>query len=271
MRLAEFNALQPDAARAFLRPCVDCDRWTRAVVEARPFPDTAELLRVADSAAEPFTADEIDAALAHHPRIGERAHGASHEAAMSRSEQSGITADHRILEGNRRYEERFGRVFLIRAAGRTSADILANLERRLRNTPEDELAEVAQQLREIALLRLRQLIDVVSHVTTHVLDITTGVPASGVLVRLDVQTASTWEVLASGVTDSDGRVRNLGPESLSAGTYRLSFDTGGYFAAHGTTTFFPEVTIGFAIADESQHYHVPLLISPFAYSTYRGS
>jgi len=110
-----------------------------------------------------------------------------------------------------------------------------------------------------------------SHVTTHVLDATTGMPAVGVSVTLSAREQDGWVVIASDETDADGRVGELGPEQLDAGTYQVRFETGEYFARCGQETFYPTVKIAFAISDEEQHYHVPLLLSPFAYSTYRGS
>ncbi|MFD1213239.1 hydroxyisourate hydrolase [Arthrobacter sp. GCM10027362] len=107
-----------------------------------------------------------------------------------------------------------------------------------------------------------------SHVTTHVLDGATGRPAAGVSVALE---DAAGVRLAGAATDDDGRVAGLGPERLAPGDYRLVFGTGAYFAARGQETFFPEVGIVFRISDGEAHYHVPLLLSPFAYSTYRGS
>lgn len=107
-----------------------------------------------------------------------------------------------------------------------------------------------------------------SHVTTHVLDAALGRPAVGVAVAL-FDGAGT--LVADGATDADGRVGDLGPEALPAGEYRLVFETGAYFAASGVHGFYPRVTIDFELADATAHYHVPLLLSPFAYSTYRGS
>ncbi|WP_062523159.1 hydroxyisourate hydrolase [Demequina silvatica] len=104
-----------------------------------------------------------------------------------------------------------------------------------------------------------------SHVTTHVLDSVHGRPAAGVHVRLLHGT----EELGTGVTDADGRVA-VGPERLQPGTYQLVFSTGEWFADRGVATFYPEVRIAFGI-DGDPHYHVPLLLSPFGYSTYRGS
>ncbi len=119
-----------------------------------------------------------------------------------------------------------------------------------------------------------------SHLTTHILDAASGVPAAGVGVVLAAATGdavlaeSPGAVIAHGATDADGRA-SLGPDILAAGTYTLTFLTGEYFAAQDVETFYPYVTVTFRVegADESasRHYHVPLLLSPFAYSTYRGS
>lgn len=102
--------------------------------------------------------------------------------------------------------------------------------------------------------------------STHVLDAARGRPAAGVSVRLERDGA----VLAEAETDDDGRVRDLGA-GPAAGTYRLTFATGDYFAATGQEGFYPEVVVAFTVTDPAQHHHVPLLLSPFAYSTYRGS
>jgi 2-oxo-4-hydroxy-4-carboxy-5-ureidoimidazoline decarboxylase len=163
MKLMHFNAAPAAQAASTLRPCADIDRWVKDIVEARPYATLADLLDQARTAAEPFTPEEIQAALAQHPRIGERARGASAEAALSRGEQAGIDAASQttrdILAGNAAYEARFGRVFLIRAAGRSPEEILHELERRLGNTDEQEAHEVAGQLREIAVLRLQGLLE----------------------------------------------------------------------------------------------------------------
>ncbi|MCO4239352.1 hydroxyisourate hydrolase [Pseudarthrobacter sp. MDT3-28] len=111
----------------------------------------------------------------------------------------------------------------------------------------------------------------ISHVTTHVLDTGSGKPAAEVPVTLHALDGERWVQIAEGATDADGRIKQLGPDRLPSGTYRLAFDTGKYFAASGTETFFPEVTLTFGVVESEPHYHVPLLLSPFAYSTYRGS
>jgi 5-hydroxyisourate hydrolase len=110
-----------------------------------------------------------------------------------------------------------------------------------------------------------------SAITTHVLDTAQGRPAVGVLVRLEQVVGADGAVLAAGTTDEDGRVTALGPDRVRPGTYRLVLNTAGYFARTGQPCFFPEVSLSFVVADPEQHHHVPVLLSPFAYSTYRGS
>ncbi|SRR6266496_1518038 len=112
-----------------------------------------------------------------------------------------------------------------------------------------------------------------SGITTHVIDTSGGRPAKGVPVTLEVEAAGGWKLVGKGTTDANGRISALVPSDLAllGGVYRLMFDTGKYFAAQNVESFYPQVTVVFTILDPSQHYHVPLLLSPFGYSTYRGS
>ncbi|MCS5715372.1 hydroxyisourate hydrolase [Herbiconiux sp. CPCC 205716] len=110
-----------------------------------------------------------------------------------------------------------------------------------------------------------------SHVTTHVLDSVIGRPAAGVPVVLEHHDGAAWVTIGSASTDEDGRVNSLGPVALEPGRYRVGFDTATYFAEQEVKAFYPEVQITFELADAAAHYHVPLLLSPFAFSTYRGS
>jgi 5-hydroxyisourate hydrolase len=114
----------------------------------------------------------------------------------------------------------------------------------------------------------------VSGITTHVLDTSVGRPAAGVAVHLERADADDcWETIGRADSDADGRVRQLVPEgaTLAGGVYRLIFDTAAYFRRSNTPTFYPHVIVVFEIVDTTAHYHVPLLISPFGYSTYRGT
>ena len=103
------------------------------------------------------------------------------------------------------------------------------------------------------------------------LDTARGRPAAGVPVVLERATDSGWQPVGRGTTDADGRARSLLLSEPEAGRYRLTFDTDSYFRAVGDTGFYPEVSVAFLVGQGEEHYHVPLLLSPFGYSTYRGS
>ncbi len=160
--LETFNALPEAEARKRLAACLDIPRWIDTVLEGRPYADQAALLKVAEVAAGTMTEEELESALDHHPRIGERGAG-GHDEEHSSREQAGVDpADRdvarRLAAGNLAYEQRFDRVFLIRASGRTGPQILAELDRRLTNDDATERDETVSQLREIALLRLEQVL-----------------------------------------------------------------------------------------------------------------
>lgn len=160
MHLSAFNTADAAEADAVVRVWADIPGWVDAVVAGRPYADVEALAAYAADLASTWAPDDLAAALHAHPRIGAKVSGENAEAAASRREQAAMTtaADDdvaAIAAGNAAYEERFGRVFLIRAAGRTPGEIRTELERRLGNTPDAETIEATRQLAEIALLRLR--------------------------------------------------------------------------------------------------------------------
>lgn len=111
-----------------------------------------------------------------------------------------------------------------------------------------------------------------SPITTHILDTSRGRPAAGVEVRLARYEAGKWQIIGRGVTNQDGRLTNLMPEgSLEVGMYKISFETAAYFAAQQIIGFYPYIPIIFEVTAADEHYHVPLLLNPYGYSTYRGS
>lgn len=159
MKIEDFNAMSASEAAAVVRPCVDIDSWVEAVVDGRPYADIDALLAAADRQAAGWTGAEVEAALDDHPRIGERTEGTGASAALSAREQAGVDpadadVQRRLADGNRRYEEAFDRIYLVRAAGRTAEEMLGLLEERLGNDPETELEVTRGQLAEIAHLRL---------------------------------------------------------------------------------------------------------------------
>lgn len=156
-----FNAQEEGEARVRLLTCLDLPRWADEVLAARPYDDLDQLEKTMTEAAASMSDEELERALERHPRIGERADAAKHDASHSTREQAGVDHDdahvaRQLADGNRAYEERFGRVFIIRAAGRDAPGILDQLRRRLDNSDGDERAETINQLTEIALLRNRE-------------------------------------------------------------------------------------------------------------------
>ncbi len=162
MDLQEFNSAPDDRLRPLLAACCDVPRWVDGILAGRPYGDLEALTQVADKAVREFDASEVERALAAHPRIGDRAAGAGTEAAWSRNEQSGVGDDPDVraalAAGNREYEERFGRVFLICATGLSAQEMLTSLRQRLTHDESAEAAVVQEELRKIALLRLAKVV-----------------------------------------------------------------------------------------------------------------
>lgn len=149
-----------ETTAADLRAALGVERWVAEVSAASPFDSLNALMTTAHGAATPLSPDEIDEAISHHPRIGEKPKGEGTAQSFSRSEQGAdgdVETNAAIAAGNAAYEDRFGRIFIIRAAGRSRAEILAELTRRLALDPAIELEIVGEQLRDIALLRLDKL------------------------------------------------------------------------------------------------------------------
>lgn len=162
-RLDDFNDEPPDQAVQALRACNAAPRFAAEVAAGRPYPDAETLVARAEEVARSLPWDDVSIALAAHPRIGDRPEGSSAEADASRREQSSMTdADAAtraaLVDGNHAYEERFGHVFLIRAAGRSPEEMLAELRRRLDNDAEAEQVEATEQLAQITGIRVRGLV-----------------------------------------------------------------------------------------------------------------
>jgi 2-oxo-4-hydroxy-4-carboxy-5-ureidoimidazoline decarboxylase len=160
--LEEFNSTPADRLRPALAACCDVPRWVDAILAKRPYGDRAALTALADQALRELDDDEVDQALQAHPRIGDRPQGATTEAAWSRSEQSGVDdrpdVRQALADGNRQYEDRFGRVFLICATGLSAEQMLSSLQARLTHDDATEASVVHEELRKIALLRLTKVV-----------------------------------------------------------------------------------------------------------------
>ncbi|MGZ3417138.1 MAG: 2-oxo-4-hydroxy-4-carboxy-5-ureidoimidazoline decarboxylase [Polyangiales bacterium] len=268
---------------ALLR-CNGSRAWAARMAAETPFSDEESLMGRADAIWWSLDRKDWDEAFSAHPRIGSKKDVEKKpEKSWSSREQAGAAAANddtlaALAQANADYEARFGRIYIVCATGKSAEEMLAIARSRLHNDPETEVRIAAEEQRKITRLRLHKLLmetkepKAMSHakasITTHVLDTALGKPARGVKIVLEHKKGDGWAKVGSGQTDDDGRLKTLVPEGaqLEAGTYRITFDTGAYQEG-----FFPEVSITFAVRDPSQHHHVPLLLSPFGYSTYRGS
>lgn len=162
MKLSEFNEATPEELTETLAACAPIPSWRAAILARRPYESVEELTTTAAELAQDWTDLEVDGALEHHPRIGEKVQGSSREAEASRREQGSLGADEAAqaewISANEAYEQRFDRIFLIRAAGRSDREMRTQLALRLQNTEEEEAVVRRQQLAEIAVLRLEQVV-----------------------------------------------------------------------------------------------------------------
>lgn len=283
MTLDELNLLPAPAASRALSGVCTSERWVGAILAGRPYPSVDALMARSDATVAAMTEADLRGALAGHARIGDTQAAA---AGWSSQEQAGVRVDdaefmRALAVANSAYEQRYGHIYLVCASGRSGRQLLELLLERLRNDRATEWRVVAAELAKINQIRLRKLIvappeSVPEQVpqaelaarglSTHVLDTVNGEPAGGVVVRLE----SDGRELARGTTDGDGRVPDFGVGPLGAGVYRLVFETEAYFGS-GETAFFPEVVVTFRADGQRPGYHVPLLLSAYSYSTYRGS
>lgn len=273
MTLAELNSLGEEAATRELRRCCGSSRWAREMAAARPFATSDALSAAADKIWVSLDRSGWLEAFASHPKIGAKA-----DEAWSAAEQSGVASSSsdllaRLEEANREYEARFGFIFIVCATGKSADEMLDLLQRRLDNDPLIEVRVAADEQRKITRLRLAKLLEARGTITTHVLDTSRGCPGAGIDVVLEIRNGDAWNPVGRGTTDVNGRLTTLTQNAaMVAGEYRLTFDAGAYQRARGVAeSFFPDVKISFTVADAAAHFHVPLLLSPFGYSTYRGS
>ena len=157
--------------------------------------------------------------------------------------------------------------------------MLAIIKSRLYHTTDDEIFVAMNEQHKITVIRLVKLIealalkaDLDSHITTHALDTSIGTPATSMLITLKGLRSHEWKPMNVGITNPDGRIADILPPGrlLIPGVYAMTFNTGNYYRQNKQNGFYPEATIQFEVTDNS-HYHIPLLINPFGYSTYRGS
>lgn len=293
--LQKMARMGDEELRAHLLVCCHAAKWADKLVQEKPFGSREELMQRSSDIWLTMEDSDLMEAFAAHPKIGEQSlkekFGTNQHSQWASVEQAGVQgADDQVLKDladlNEKYHEKFGYVFLICATGKTAQQMLDLLKGRIEHTAHPELRIAAGEQNKITTIRLDKLLSqlsetVVTHepprappLTTHVLDTASGGPASGLTITLEIQTeARVFEFVNSLVTNNDGRVdSSLIPDrTMRAAVYRITFDTASYFASKQQKCFYPSVSVVFEITSPEEHYHVPLLVSPYGYSTYRGS
>ncbi|GAB4067897.1 2-oxo-4-hydroxy-4-carboxy-5-ureidoimidazoline decarboxylase [Ancylobacter sonchi] len=289
--LAALNAMDAPGFVAALDGIFEHSPWVAEAAAAhRPFPTLAALHEGLMAAVEARPAAGRLALIAAHPDLAGKAARAGAITAESVSEQAGLGLDRlsdaefdRFEVLNAAYRARFGFPFVICARRQTRDAVLDAFDSRLGNTPDEEVAAALAEIGHITRLRLVERIEgpgappTTGRLSTHVLDTHKGGPAAGVKVELYEIGASARARLAERVTNTDGRtdVPLLAGAPLRIGTYELVFHVGPYYAARDLALperpFLDRVPIRFSIGEPEGHYHVPLVMTPWSYSTYRGS
>lgn len=288
MTLNEFNQLPADAAKDLLATACGSVNWQTLMMQSFPFADEATLVkRAMEVWYYGCSREDWLEALSQHPKIGdlnsmaEKFPSTRH---LAGDEQENVqTAPQDVIaqlsHANDLYEAKFGFIFIVFATGKSAEEMLRLLQDRSPNNSEEELIIAIGEQLKITLQRFKKIITdgdwqhvSSSQLSTHVLDTNLGKPAEGMSIRLMHFVNNAWYTLAQGVSNKDGRLGDMLPveKKVVPGNYKLVFFTAPYFAAQGITGFYPKVEIDFTVFNDS-HYHIPLLLSPFGYSTYRGS
>ena len=288
MTISDLNKLSPTEVHNFLKTCCGSSQWQSSLLDSFPFNNENHLIETADTSwYDKCKESDWLEAFTHHPKIGdvksltEKFASTSH---LAGKEQSGVDgANEEIIQAlanaNQQYELKFGFIFIVCATGKSANEMLRLLEDRLQNSRGEELLIAMGEQQKITLLRIRKYLSTanwsnqaVSQITTHVLDTSIGKPGQNITIQLKNASDNNWLAIAQGVTNSDGRIADLLPVSrvLPPGNYQMVFHTSRYFNDINVKGFYPAVEIQFSVFDNS-HYHIPLLINPYGYSTYRGS
>ena len=289
LHLDYLNTCTPDAFTAALGEIFEHSPWVAQAASAkRPFASVAALHTAMVDAVRAAPAERQLAFLQAHPELGSKVGRAPVLTDASRDEQGGLGLDRlsdeefeRFNRLNAIYRERFGFPFIICVRRHTRDSILRQFERRAGQAKDVEFSNAINEIGLITRLRLVAAVDgpgkprTQGHLSTHVLDNVRGGPAAGIKVALYEVGASARALIVATITNADGRTDAplLGGGPLRIGTYELQFTVGDYFSgpAAADPPFLDVVPIRFSIAEPEGHYHVPLLVTPWSYSTYRGS
>ena len=305
LALSELNAMPAADFVAHLGEVFEHSPWVaRRAAVGRPFSSVGVLHDVMAAAVRAAGPEAQDTLIRAHPDLAGKAARAGDLTKASTGEQASAGLDQltdeeyeRFDRLNRTYRDKFGFPFIIAVKGLDKTAILTAFERRIAHDEETERRTALEQIARIARIRLGALVHddglpgepapaeekpreeaAMGRLTTHVLDTAHGVPAAGLKIHLiRIEGGLKQHPLKTVITNADGRCDDplLEGDALTAGLYELLFEVGAYFRERGLLlpepVFLDEIPIRFAIADPGAHYHVPLLVSPWSYSTYRGS
>ena len=282
MTIKIFNKLNKDEKNKQLLSCCGSSSWVALMMKQFPFTNEKDFVAAAvDVWYNQCNSLHWLESFTHHPKIGDiksltKKFAGKEQASVAAASKKTIAA---LAKANKEYEAKFGFIFIVCATGKPAIEMLRLLEDRLSNSIGEELHIAMGEQMKITMLRFQKLISEgdwgflkPSQLTTHVLDTALGKPGKDISIRLQIPVNGVWQTIAQGITNADGRITDLLPaqKKLAHGNYKLVFDTGNYFASQKIKGFYPEVEIQFIVFDDA-HYHVPLLVNPFGYSTYRGS
>ncbi len=292
VRLEQLNAANTEDFVTALASVYEHSPWVAAAVAGqRPFESLASLNAAMAAAVQAASPAQRLALIERHPDLAGKAARAGHITAESKFEQGGAGLDRlsdteyalfqRLSEA---YRQKFRIPFIVCVRRHTRDSILRQYERRLQNTPEAELETALNEIVRIAALRLSDRVKaadellVSGRLSTHVLDSHDGRPAQGVALTLsELGNDGTRRVIVEAVTNEDGRTDAplIGGRPIPIGRYELRFEIGRYYASRKTPTadppFLQSVPIEFSVAEPEGHYHVPLLVTPWSFASYRGS
>src|SRR5262245_16999808 len=289
--LAELNACSREDFVAALANVFEYSPWiAEQAAAARPFAGVKQLFDGMKTAAERAPSELRLALIKAHPDLANKTQRAAGLTAESHAEQNSAGLD-RLSDAeypafervNNAYRSKFGLPYIVCVRRHTRDSILRDFERRLPNDAASEMQASIGEIFRIAALRLDELVTgddrlpVHGRLSTHVLDTTSGKPAAGIVVELlELSDLGAARVVARTMTNSDGRTDRplIGGRPVPIGKYELNFAVGDYFAARGVDTpdppFLDRIPLRFAVSDPEGHLHVPLLVTPWSYSTYRG-
>lgn len=290
--LSELNACSKDDFVAALANIFEYSPWiAEQAATARPFSGVKALLSAMKDAVDRAPAEQLITLIKAHPDLANKTQRAAGLTVESTAEQNSLgldrlsDAEYEAFERvNNAYRAKFGFPYIICVRRHTKDSVLRDFERRLPNDVATETETSIGEICRIAALRLDQLVlsddklAVHGRLSTHVLDTHSGKPAAGIaLVLTELSNLGEARVIARAVTNSDGRTDQplIGGRPVPIGRYELTFSVGEYFAGRGVPMsdppFLDQIPLRFAVSDPEGHLHVPLLVTPWSYGTYRGS